>query len=82
VVAELDPSTRSVVDQVHAEARDDYERLLASARQFLEAAGGSKVDASVAFTSMMLAQPSWNDVMMVASVLGVALMEIAGASDA
>jgi hypothetical protein len=80
-VADLDPSTRSVVDQVHAEARDDYDRLLRAARQFLDGAGGSKVDASVAFTSMMLAQPGW-DRMMIASVLGVALMELAEATDA
>jgi hypothetical protein len=75
-MADLDGPTRSAVDQVHAEARDDYDRLLPAARRFLESAGGSKVDASVAFTSMMLANPAW-DRMMIASVLGIALMELA-----
>jgi hypothetical protein len=80
-MADLDGATRSAVDQVHAEARDDYDRLLSAARSFLSGARGSKVDASVAFTSMMLANPDW-DRMMIASVLGVALMEIAESSGA
>jgi hypothetical protein len=70
-----------VIAGVHKEAHDDLVRLMPAAHRALEQHGA--VRGAVELTSEMLAMPSWTRVM-VASVLGVALIQIAqaeGSSD-
>lgn len=64
----------SVVASVEAEARADLERLLPAARESVEKYG--PVRAAVELTSGLLERPEWTR-MMVASVLGVALVQLA-----
>lgn len=63
-----------VIAAVEREAREDLGRLIPAARKAIQEHG--PVRAAVELTSGLLEQPSWTR-MMVASVLGVALAELA-----
>lgn len=65
----------AAIDQVYAEARNDLDRLIGYSRPAVAKYGTE--EAAVALTSGLLAQPSW-DRMLLASVLGVALVRLAG----
>lgn len=61
------------VDQVHAESRDDLEKLLPVAQKLVTEYG--PVRGAVELTTGLLMQPSWTR-MELASVVGVALVRL------
>jgi hypothetical protein len=71
---QVSAANQATIDEVHAEARDDLDKLLPVARRHIEEYG--PINGAVHLTTGILVQPEWDRVL-IASVLGVALVRLA-----
>lgn len=73
-----DNPTRAEIEVVYADARDDLDTLVDAARRMLGTGGPAK--AAVSMTTGLLQQAEWDRILL-ASVVGAAVVRLAGMVD-